>query len=258
VGAKNAKDAVSAEDKIESAYRFLLADLMPFGKNAVIRLEHGGINESKEHYETVTYWYGLPAASLIQTDELAVGDERSERAHSWVSPDASKPYELTSRYEWGPDTFEGKEVYPASTDRGRTTKTSSEFTLRIDPQNLGVMLRRKLDYSFPNQQAEVFVDGAPAGIWYLAGSNTCVFSSPRDELGRTQHVVQTSNRRFRDDEFLIPLELTKGKRSIRVRVRFTPVSIPLYPGYPLPELAWSEMRYTAYSYVMPKFSTGRK
>jgi len=258
VGAKNAKDAVSAEDKIESAYRFLLADLMPFGKNAVIRLEHGGINESKEHYETVTYWYGLPAASLIQTDELAVGDERSERAHSWVSPDASKPYELTSRYEWGPDTFEGKEVYPASTDRGRTTKTSSEFTLRIDPQNLGVMLRRKLDYSFPNQRAEVFVDGAPAGIWYLAGSNTCVFSSPRDELGRTQHVVQTSNRRFRDDEFLIPLELTKGKRSIRVRVRFTPVSIPLYPGYPLPELAWSEMRYTAYSYVMPKFSAGRK
>jgi hypothetical protein len=39
-----------------------------------------------------------------------------------------------------------------------------------------------------------------------------------------------------------------------VRVRFTPVSIPLYPGYPVPELAWSEMRYSAYSYVMPKFS----
>jgi len=27
----------------------------------------------------------------------------------------------------------------------------------------------------------------------------------------------------------------------------------LYPGYPLPELAWSEMRYTAYSYVLPNF-----
>ena len=55
IGAKSAKDAVSDEDKIESAYRFLLADLMPFGKNALIRLEHGGTNESTEHYETVTY-----------------------------------------------------------------------------------------------------------------------------------------------------------------------------------------------------------
>ena len=36
------------EDKIESAYRFLLADLMPFGENAVIRLEHGGTNESTD------------------------------------------------------------------------------------------------------------------------------------------------------------------------------------------------------------------
>ena len=98
---------MSAEDKIESAYRFLLADLMPFGKNAVIQLEHGGTNESTEHYETVTYWYGLPGASLVQTDELRVGDAASERSHRYVSPDASAPYEITSRYEWGPDTLNG-------------------------------------------------------------------------------------------------------------------------------------------------------
>ena len=254
-GAKSAKDAVSEEDRIETAYRFLLADLMPFGRNARIQLEHGGVNESMEHYETVTYWYGLPAASLIRTDELRVGDEASERQHRYTSPDASAPYEITSRYEWGPDTLKGKEIYPAETDRGRTTKTGSEFTLRIDPKNLGVMLRRKLDYSYPNQRAEVFVDGAPAGVWYLAGSNTCVFSAPRGELGATQHVVQTSNRRFRDDEFLIPWRLTKGRSSIRVKVRFTPVERPLFPGYPIPELAWSEMRYTAYSWVMPKLLT---
>jgi hypothetical protein len=261
VGAKSVKDAVSAEDKIESAYRFLLADLMPFGKNAVIRLEHGGVNESTQHYETVTYWYGLPAASLIETDALQIGDEASERQHRYASPDASPPYEITSRYEWGPDTFQGKEIYPASTDRGRTTKTASEFTLKIDPKNLGVMLRRKLDYQFPNQRAEVYIADAQrpkpvwqaAGIWYLAGSNTCVFSSPRGELGATEHVVQTSNRRFRDDEFLIPRDLTAGRSAVRIRVKFTPVDTPLYPGFPLPELAWSEMRYTAYSFVMPRF-----
>ena len=255
-GAKSLKDAVSPEDKVETAYRFLLADLMPFGRNARIQLEHGGVNESTQHYETVAYWYGLPAAALIQTDELRVGDESSERQHHYASPDASAPYEITSRYEWGPDmdTRDKKEIYPAETDHGRTTRTGSEFTLHIDPKNLGVMLRRKLDYSFPNQRAEVSVDGAPAGIWYLAGSNTCVFSNPKGELGETLHTVESSNRRFRDDEFLIPLRLTKGRSTIRVKIRFTPVTTPLYPGYPLPELAWSELRYTAYSYVMPKFS----
>jgi hypothetical protein len=252
-GAKSAKVAVSEEDKVETAYRFLLADLMPFGRNARIQLEHGGENESTQHYETVAYWYGLPAPSLIRTDELRVGDAASERVHRYVSPDASAPYALTSRYEWGPDKLKGEEVYPAETDRGRTTKTGSEFTLKIDPKNLGVMLRRKLDYSFPNQRAEVFVDDKPAGVWYLAGSNTCVFSSPKEELGETLHVVETSNRQFRDDEFLIPRALTKGRSSIRVKVRFTPQKIALYPGYPIPELAWSEMRYTAYSYVMPAF-----
>ena len=249
VGAKSAKDAVSAEDKIEAAYRFLLADLMPFGRNARIQLEHGGTNESKEHYQTVAYWYGSPRASLVQTDELRVGDEASERAHRYRSPDASEPYEITSRYEWGPDHVQGQEIYPAETDRGRKTRTWSEFTLKVDPKNRGVMLRRKLDYTFPNQRAEVSVDGRPAGVWYLAGSNTCVYSNPREELGATVHTVQTSNRRFRDDEFLLPLALTRGRREIRVRVKFTPVETPLYPGYPLPELSWSEIRYTAYSYV---------
>ena len=261
VGARNAQSAVSDEDKIESAYRFLLADLMPFGKNALIRLEHGGTNESREHYETVTYWYGLPAASLVKTDELAIGDPSDERAHSYRSPEASEPYELESRYEWGPDTIRGELIYPPHRDRGRATKTASQFSLKIDPINVGVLLRRKLDYSFPNQRAEVFISDVGkenwnyAGIWYLAGSNTCVYSNPgnRNELGETEHVVQTSNRRFRDDEFLVPVALTKGRSAIRVKVKFTPVERPLFPGFPIAELAWSEMRYAAYSFIAPKF-----
>jgi len=266
-GARNPAEAKNDLDKIESGYRFLLADLMPFGKNARITLEHGGTNESNEHYEAVTYWYGLPVPSLIKTDELAVGDDSSERAHQYDSPQAPPPYELTSRYEWGVDTLAGQEIFPAQLDRGRTTTGTSEFTLQLDPRNLGVLLRRKLDYQFPNQRAEVFVadadgtgltkgDWKPAGTWYLAGSNTCVYSNPRDELGATQHVVETSNRRFRDDEFLIGPALTRGRRAIRVRVKFTPVRIPLFPGHPLPPLAWSEMRYAAYCFVMPEFVRG--
>src|SRR5207248_6917428 len=96
-------EAKCDEDKIESAYRFLLADLFPFGKNARIQLEHGGNNESIEHYETIAYWYGLPTASLIQSDFLQIGDAQSEKSHHYSSPAASAPYTITSRYELGPD-----------------------------------------------------------------------------------------------------------------------------------------------------------
>jgi hypothetical protein len=265
VGARKLSVAKNDEDKIHSAYRFLLADLMPFGKNAVIQLEHGGENQSTEHYETVTYWYGINSPSLVKTDSLQISDAASEHAHHYESTNASEPYEITSRYEWGVDSIKGKEIYPAETDRGRKTTGTSEFTLKLNPKNFGLLLRRKLDYSFPNQRAEVYISHATrntqrlsesdwklAGIWYLAGANTCVYSNPKGELGATEHIVETSNRRFRDDEFLVPRDLTQGRSAVRVRVKFTPVKTPLFPGQPLPELAWSEIRYDAYCFVMPR------
>ncbi|MBN9381547.1 MAG: DUF2961 domain-containing protein [Chitinophagaceae bacterium] len=277
LGAVSKKEAKDDKDLIESGYRFLLADLMPFGNRALIRLEHGGENLSTEHYEAVTYWYGSPAASLIRTDEIDVGDVSSEQAHAYRSPQASAVQTITSRYEWGIDTFPakvwgmdvskmpwytekmGKEVYPAQQEDGRYTKGSSEFTIALDPGNLGALLRRTLDYSFPNQRAEVYVSDVGAnerwehaGTWWLAGSNTCVFSGPEGELDKRSYNVQTSNRRLRDDEFLIPARLVRGKKSVRVRITFTPVDIELYPGQPFPrESAWSELKYEVYSYVAP-------
>lgn len=194
---------------------------------------------------------------------MIIGDTASEKAHGYVSPQASSPYAITSRYEWGVDTIGGTQIFPTTTDYGRKTTGASEFTLKIDPENRGVLLRRKLDYQFPNQRAEVHVadggqattdtDWQPAGIWYLAGGNTCVYSNPRGELGKTQHRIETSNRRFRDDEFLSPLDLTKSRSSIRVRIQFIPVTTPLFPGAPPQELAWSEIRYNAYCFVTPKW-----
>ncbi len=64
-------------------------------------------------------------------------------------------------------------------------------------------------------------------------------------------MVQTSNRCFRDDEFIVPRVLTAGLSAIRIRVQFTPVRRPLFPGRPLADLAWSEIRYSVYCFVMP-------
>ena len=182
---------------------------------------------------------------------------------------------VESRHEEGVDRAPSREsgrqveVIPLLTDHGRRTKTHSEFTLRIRPDALGVMLRRRLDLQYPNQKAIVYVadaatekpDWKEAGTWYTAGGNTVVFGDPRiiPEAKRTQHVelmppvhvVQTSNRRWRDDEFLLPVNLTRGLEKIRVRCKFVPVKEPLFPGYPLGDEAWTEFRYWVYLFVVP-------
>jgi hypothetical protein len=81
----------------------------------------------------------------------------------------------------------------------------------------------------------------PAGIRYLAGSNTCVYSNP--EADKPQ-IAGSEN------EFLMPRDLTEGRSAIRIRVHFTPVNRPLFSGYPMPELALSEIRYTSYSFML--------
>ena len=49
---------------------------------------------------------------------------------------------------------------------------------------------------------------------------------------------------------------TRDWQSVRAQsdIQFTPVKIPLFPGYNTQETAWSEIRYTAYSFVRPRFS----
>ncbi|MGI8906366.1 MAG: hypothetical protein ACR2IE_07750 [Candidatus Sumerlaeaceae bacterium] len=43
-------------------------------------------------------------------------------------------------------------------------------------------------------------------------------------------LVQIPNRRFRGDEFLVPLKLTRGRDAIRLKVQCRPMIHPLLPG----------------------------
>jgi hypothetical protein len=257
VGAPSLAAAQNATDAISSAYRFLLSDALPFGRNARVQLEHGGVDDSTEHYTTLAFWYGLPGASLEPTDTFHVSDPGDEAAHAYVSPDASSVDTLTSRYEWGVDTVNGAATYPATTDTGRHTTGTSEFTIALDPVNYGVLLRRKLDYGYPDQRAVVSVaDDAGgtfvlAGTWYLAGGSTYVFADSTSETTNGASSVETSPHRWRDDEFLVPRQLTEGRSSVRVRIAFSPAGQPLQPGGVLPAQAWSEYRYAAYCWTLP-------
>lgn len=262
-------------DRIHSAYRFLLADLMPFGRNARITLEHGGENTSTEHYETVTYWYGLDRPALVLTDALDVGDPADEARHAYTADADDAPVDtVVSRFEWGVDRVDlGEEsyveVFPAVADDGRRIREIAEFDLRLRPDNLGVLLRRRLDLAVPNQRARVWVADPTAerpaweevGLWYTAGGNTVVFGDPRGipeaertthlELHPPAHIVETSNRRWREDEFMLPRRLTQGRDRIRVRIEVLPDARPLFPGGPMLESGWTDFRYWAYCFVMP-------
>jgi hypothetical protein len=251
--------AQNNDDLIESAYRFLIADALPFGKNARIQLEHGALDDSTEHYESVAYWYGAPLPCLAQTDALDVGDEADEHAHHYVSKRASAVETIQSRYELGPDQVGGTQIFGETRADGRHTTGTSEFRLRVRRDNVGVLLRRTLDYALPDQRAEVFVaddrDGAPfasAGVWYLAGSNHWVYSNPPGETDPPDPMPRTSNRRLRDDEFMIPPDLTAGRAAIRVRITPTGPAYPVLPGDPVPPQIWSELAYRAYSWVLPQ------
>ncbi len=256
------KAAKSKLDLINSAYRFLIADLFPFGNRVVIGLEHGGTNSSTEHYSGLVYWYGIDSPALVLTDHFHTCDEKVEtREHEYISPTAGAPYLLTSRYEWGPDHHGARMHFPAEQDHVRVMTGTSQFKMRLDPDNLGVMLRRKFDYLYPNQCAKVWVrpdkpdaTWAYVGRWYTAGSNTCVYSYPRSqgELGKTQHTVITGNRRWREEEFLIPRHLTEGAKRLEIKIQHVTDTKALFPGKPFPaESAWSESRYWMYCYKMP-------
>lgn len=271
IGCEYPSTASGPRDLVQSAYRFLLADVMPFGDRAVLHFEHGVDNMQPGSYETVVYWYGVPDPSLVRTDTLDVGNPASEAAHQYRISSATQPYTIVSRFDWGPDTVGGVEVYPAHAETARRTGTGTAFTLRIDPSNQGVMLRRTLDYQYPNQRGEVFIADHPgvaglppgpgwssAGFWYTPGSTLGYGSWPATELSPPDPVLQTSNRRFVEDEFLLPLELTRGKSQLRVGIRFHPVNRPLMPGLSLQPQQWTEVEYQAHCFRIPRYTGGVK
>jgi hypothetical protein len=259
VGAPSADVALGSEDLVQSAYRHLMSDAMPFGRRARIQLEHGGADDSIQHYTSLAYWYGRPGACLRLTDTLHVGDRADEVRHHYRAPAAAVADTLTSRYEGGAGTFAGTlEGAPATTDTGRHSNGVVEFRVALDPENVGVLLRRKLDQRFANQRAlvEVAADAATApferaGLWSTPGSDVGVYSNPGGELDPPAPIVQTSDRRWREDEFLVARALTEGRAAVRVRLTFAPRDLPLLPGQPLAPQAWSEYRYWVYSWRYP-------
>ncbi len=143
--------------------------------------------------------------------------------------------------------------------------------MKLQPENFGVMLRRKPDYQFHNQRAEVSIADASKESQKMPISNPPAFGTQPGRIPafipirRKNSARRSINCKRRTADFatmnsLVPVDLTKGRSAIRVRVKFTPVETPIShvtKQEPPVERLWSEIRYDAYCYQMPKFEAPR-
>lgn len=190
------------------AYRLMLSDAVPFGDGFVAGIQHGPQNEDLADYSSTAYWYGGLGPEQRKSDDVDLADSANRTQHAYqaggetVSP-------LNSSFEGG--------LNPAPFTRDTATATGGvSFQARLEDANSGVRLRRLGDQNTAYQQAEVQVDGQPAGTWL-------------QPLGNPYH-------RWLEDTFDLPPALTAGKSSVHIEI--VPVS-----GAP----GWSASRYTVFS-----------
>ncbi|MGQ0505661.1 MAG: glycoside hydrolase family 172 protein [Myxococcaceae bacterium] len=173
-----------------SAYRFHLADAVPFSASLRASIEHGAINDNTEPYSSVAYFYLNPTVHLLKTDKLDVGDNTSELAHSYLAETVRATASLNAR-------FVGDN--PEMTSRlSRTVSGSVTFTIETQKTNQGLVLRRLFDSADLGQTAEVHIDGALVGVW----------RTPLKDI----------TARWREEDFAIPKSFTQGKSKLMVKL----------------------------------------
>jgi hypothetical protein len=167
-----------------TVYRFFPGGI-PFQNGISVSTEHGARNTANAMYSSVAYYYARDDA-FRKLDEI----------------DVAGAVELTS-------TFEGRYDEVELSDSGRIVETSSKFTLKVPAGSSHLRLRRLFDQN-ATQEAEVFVNGKRAGVWYQPGTN------PHHRWGET--------------DFLLPESLTRGAAGLEVEIRVV-------------QRGWNEFRY---------------
>jgi hypothetical protein len=128
-----------------------------------------------------------------------VGSPESETAHAFAITDETWNGTVHSCY----DVYEGNKTHFKVSDEGRACTGEMRFRVAIDPDNRGVVLRRRVDRRRANmQEADVVVDGAVVPQpWHFR------------ELPAVPGTV------WYDSEFAVPAGLTAGKKQLDIVVR---------------------------------------
>jgi hypothetical protein len=222
--------AIDAKGGAGGVYRFLLPDMYCFSDSIKYGhqtygphspLGHEGLYQVGSE-ESVVFWYGNPAPRFGQTDEIDVGDPKSQAAHGYHAQGDVEPV----NGDWWYDGEFNNVLFKthAIADRGVSFTNSSTFTVSISPDNQGIRLRRRCDKANNRQEARVSIDGrlVTERPWYSV------------DYEKTYRGI-----RWFDSDFEVPRRYTEGKSHVTVRIEF----VSSQRG------RWDEYHYWVYSYL---------
>jgi hypothetical protein len=232
-GLKNRRHAVygvlGADGGAGGVYRLFLPDLYYFQDSVKHGHQAYGPHSPRGHEgmyqvgneESVAFFYGRPSPGIALTDQLDVGNKDSEAAHAYRVTGDRK--EIKGKYWYDGEFNNVLFATPPIEDDGASFAGSSQFTVKIDPANSGVRLRRRLDKAMSRQMAAVYVDGVKVAErpWYNV------------DCEKTYRDI-----RWVESDFEIPAKYTKGKNSITVKIE----------NLNGPSRAWNEFFYWVFSY----------
>ncbi|MBP9873263.1 MAG: DUF2961 domain-containing protein [Haliscomenobacter sp.] len=209
------------------AYRIYLNDCYIFNQNIRIAYEH---SLTKKHFinggntdVVIFYYLSKNGSNLFLTDEVDVGNHFSESLHQYAIQNQTWKGHVVDSY----DGYERNLDYATYSDDGKAFNGSSRFTVRIDPQNQGVRLRKRMNRRDNGvQSAAVYADGVlvKERPWHIV---TPSLSTGKGDLDG-----------WFDSDFNIPVQYTQGKPRITVEIK--------YIGSPKKEI--NEFYYWIYSY----------
>lgn len=200
------------ETNCTGAYRFHLSDVIPFRSRIRFGIEHGDCYHYWNLpgiYSSVAYFYKKPAPALSLSAELDIGNSVSEQMFSYSAEAAGL---ITNQW-----CYEGVNDDVLISDTGSLLSGACSFSVPVEADNRGVILRRRTDQGLNPQMGEVFVDGVSVGTWALVDTN-----------------FTAVDQRWIDAEFYIPWPFSAGKTNLDIRIEPT-------AG------AWNEYRYQVYS-----------
>ncbi len=237
-----------------TAYRFHILDYVPFLNSIKLTQDHahGFTHDRDGSFLSAVYYYHNPTKFLVPTDALDVGKPDAEAAHYYKADGTDGKL----RVQTDISGYEGDFNQPL-TDDGRWTDKESSFTVKISPDNDGVRLRKRINQTAYHQEVDVYVDGTLAGTWFEQGANYVLNYDLRkyrelikNHYAETQMDVPTWQNgtmpaKFRDTDFEIPANLTKGKPALNLKF-VTRNSLAINPA---DEKLTNEYHYWVYSYL---------
>lgn len=195
-------------------YRFHLECPITFYSSIDARIQHGGMSHIHSHYSSLAFCYLRKTPALVLSDHLASANEASRQMHRYRATGGEKVTVESS--------FIGNQINVRQRLSGyEHTDGEVSFRLAVDPENEGVLLRRRIDQLHGQQKAQVLVDGQPAGIWYDANTNPV--------------------HRWHDSDFLVPPGLCVGKSYLDITLKIEACG----PG------GFTDFGIQAYSFTRP-------